>query len=131
MGNSDPLQPLTSVEKVQFKKITTVNELQSELRQAKNQGRGVLIDFYADWCVYCKTMEKIVFPNPQVQKGMRGLLLLKADVTSNQELLNHFGLTAPPTILFVGRDGVELCDYRLIGDVTVSQLLEQLKRAFP
>ncbi|MEA3303929.1 MAG: protein-disulfide reductase DsbD [Pseudomonadota bacterium] len=131
MGNSDPLQPLTSVEKVQFKKITTVNELQSELRQAKNQGRGVLIDFYADWCVYCKTMEKIVFPDPQVQKGMQGLLLLKADVTSNQELLNHFGLVAPPTILLFDRNGEEMCDYRLIGDITVSQLLEQLKRAFP
>jgi len=130
MGNSDPLQPLTSVEKVHFKQVTTVNELQRELQQAKNQGRGVLVDFYADWCVYCKTMEKIVFPDSRVQKSMQGLLLLQADVTSNQELLTHFGLTAPPTILFFSRDGVELCDYRLVGDVTVPQLVEQLNLAF-
>ncbi|MBG7601351.1 MAG: protein-disulfide reductase DsbD [Gammaproteobacteria bacterium] len=131
MGNSDPLQPLTSVEKVHFKQVTTVNELQRELQQAKKQGRGVMVDFYADWCVYCKTMEKIVFPDPRVQKSMQGLLLLQADVTSNQELLTHFGLTAPPTILFFSRDGEEMCDYRLVGDVTVPQLVEQLKRAFP
>lgn len=131
MGNSDPLQPLTSAEKVHFKQVTTVDELQRQLQQAKNQGKGVLVDFYADWCVYCKTMEKVVFPDPQVQKSMQGLLLLQADVTSNQELLGHFGLTAPPTILFFDRDGEELCDHRLIGDVTVPQLLEQLKRAFP
>jgi thiol:disulfide interchange protein DsbD len=131
MGNSDPLQPLTSVEKVYFKQVTTVNELQRELQQAKKQGRGVLVDFYADWCVYCKTMEKIVFPDSRVQKSMQGLLLLQADVTSNQELLSHFGLTAPPTILFFSRDGEEMCDYRLVGDVTVPQLLKQLKLAFP
>ncbi|MEN8214230.1 MAG: protein-disulfide reductase DsbD [Pseudomonadota bacterium] len=131
MGNSDPLQPLSRVEKVHFKQITTVDALQRELQLAKRIGKGVMVDFYADWCVYCKTMERVVFPDSQVQKSMQGLLLLQADVTSNQELLDHFGLTAPPTILFFGPDGEELCDYRLVGDVTVPQLVEQLKRAFP
>lgn len=131
MGNSDPLQPLTRIEKVHFKQVTTVSELERELAQAQSRGVGVLVDYYADWCVYCKTMEKEVFPDPQVQKELKGLMLVQADVTSNQELLDHFGLTAPPTILFFSPQGEELCDFRLVGNVTASQLAEQLRRVFP
>ena len=59
-----------------------------------------MLDFYADWCVSCKEMERYTFTDPKVQKKLAGALLLKADVTANndedRELLRRFRLFGPP-----------------------------------
>ncbi|WP_233432812.1 protein-disulfide reductase DsbD [Solemya velum gill symbiont] len=128
-GKDDPLQPLVHTEHVEFKRITTVEQLDAELAAARAAGKPVVLDFYADWCVYCKTMEREIFPHPLVQEKFEGKLLLQADVTSNTELMDEFGLVAPPTILLFDAEGTELCNYRMIGNVTVDQLLERLNAA--
>ena len=65
-----------------------------------------MLDFYADWCVSCKEMEKYTFSVPEVQKDLAGFVLLKADVTANNEadqaLFRRFGVYGPPTTAFFG-----------------------------
>ncbi len=78
-----------------------------------------MLDFYADWCVSCKEMEKYTFPTPEVRGALGQAVLLQADVTANddadQALLKHFGIFGPPTIAFYGPDGVERENFRVVG----------------
>jgi thiol:disulfide interchange protein DsbD len=79
----------------------------------------VLLDFYADWCVSCKEMERYTFSDPALQSMLHGVVLLRADVTKNdaqdQALLKHFGIFGPPTIAFYGTDGREQRTFRVVG----------------
>jgi thioredoxin:protein disulfide reductase len=128
-GGRDILQPLAGLRGVgaapleaaaahpRFERIRSVAELDERVAQAG--GRPVMLDFYADWCVSCKEMERFTFSDPQVQARMGQMLLLQADVTANaeqdKELLRRFGLFGPPGILFFAPDGRELERVRVIG----------------
>jgi thiol:disulfide interchange protein DsbD len=137
-GNHDPVSPLEGVgipaagtqaaARNDFIKVKTVEELDAEMSKAQAASKKVLLDFYADWCVYCKTMEKKVFPHPDVQTRIADMALIKADVTSDDALLKHFSLVAPPTVILFGQDGTERD--RIIGDVTVEQLVDSLDKAY-
>ncbi len=98
-----------------FERIKTVADLQSRL----GQGEPVVFDFYADWCIECKRMEKYVFPEPEVQQALQNAVMLQADVTANdkedQALLKEFGLIGPPAILFFAANGEEQRAGRVIG----------------
>ena len=102
-----------------FNKIKSVEDLEQALSQASTNSSGAMLDFYADWCVECKRMERNTFPD----KGVQGLLdqfqLLQADVTANddvdQALMKSFGIIGPPAILFFDRTGAEMKAYRLVG----------------
>ncbi|MCB1727668.1 MAG: thioredoxin family protein, partial [Gammaproteobacteria bacterium] len=126
----DTLQPLRGVvlggggaaaaeEHVAFKRIKTTADLDRELAAAKAQGRPVMLDFYADWCIYCKQMEKQTFTDPQVRDAMAQMVLLQADVTDNDDadkaLQKHIGIPAPPAMIFWGPDGMERKHLRLLG----------------
>jgi thiol:disulfide interchange protein DsbD len=124
-GGRDILQPLSGLRAARsvpdntprFERVASVAQLDSRLAQAA--GRAVMLDFYADWCVSCKEMERFTFTDPAVQARMNRMLLLKADVTANTPedaaLLERFGLFGPPgTIFFDGR-GRELSGLRVIG----------------
>ena len=78
-----------------------------------------MLDFYADWCVACKEMERSTFTDPAVRAKLAGALLLKADVTANssddRELLKRFNLFGPPGTLFFDAKGQELAQARVIG----------------
>ncbi len=108
-----------AAEHVAFQRIKTIDDLNRELASAKSQGKTVMLDFYADWCVYCIQMERDTFPDPQVQKAMSQMVLLQADVTDNdaadQALQKHIGIPAPPAMIFWGSDGNELKHLRLLG----------------
>ena len=77
-----------------------------------------MLDFYADWCVSCKEMEKLTFTDPAVRVRLQRMLLLQVDVTANnaddKALLKRFHLFGPPGIIFF-RDGIEIRDSRVIG----------------
>jgi len=100
---------------VQFQRIKTLADLQARL----GQGRPVMLDFYADWCVECKRMEKTTFEDPAVQQALSGVTLLQADVTANdaadKALYRAYDLIGPPAILFFDAAGKELRNWRLIG----------------
>ncbi len=124
-GGTDPLRPLHFSTAQQqsahlvFKRIKSVEDLQRELAQATSLGQPVMLDFYADWCVSCKEMEKYTFTDAGVLQALANTVTLQADVTANddvdQKLLQYFGIYGPPTIVFFGPDGLERPDYRVVG----------------
>jgi thiol:disulfide interchange protein DsbD len=124
LGGTDPLSPLARMAKADehelpFRTIKSVDDLQREVSAAKANAQPVLLDFYADWCVSCKEMEKYTFSDATVQASLKKALLLRADVTKNDEqdqaLLKHFGIFGPPTIAFYGANGEERRNYRVVG----------------
>jgi thiol:disulfide interchange protein DsbD len=132
-GGNDVLQPLRGVsfaggagtgtapssEKLPFVRIKGIAGLEQALATAKAHNKAVMLDFYADWCISCKEMEKYTFSNPDVRAALSGMILLQSDVTANDEqdqaLLKHFGLFGPPSMIFFGPDGRERRDHRLVG----------------
>ncbi|MCG6966778.1 MAG: protein-disulfide reductase DsbD [Chromatiaceae bacterium] len=129
-GGKDTLQPLRGLfagggavagqaEHATFRRIKTLADLDRELAAAKAQGQPVMLDFYADWCVYCKQMEKQTFPDPQVRDLMAQMVLLQADVTRQDDhdkaLQERIGIPAPPAMIFWGADGAERKNLRLLG----------------
>ena len=91
-----------------------------------------MVDFYADWCVSCKEMDKYTFSDPAVQDALASFVLLKADVTANstddQALLKRFGIFGPPTTAFFGPGGGECGNFRLVGFVPSGEFLQHLGR---
>jgi thiol:disulfide interchange protein DsbD len=123
LGNTDPLSPFASrvahQNELPFRTIKSVADLQREVTQAKAEGRTVLVDFSAKWCVSCKEMEKYTFTDTAVKTALDRTVLLRADVTDNdaedQALLKHMGIIGPPTIAFYGVNGEERANYRVVG----------------
>ena len=146
-GGKDTLQPLRGLafagggaggsaahNELVFKRIKSLGDLQREVADAKSQGQSVMLDFYADWCVSCKEMEKYTFSDPGVIAALAETRLLQADVTANDEvdqalLQQHFGLPGPPAIIFYGSDGQERKAYRVVGFVPADEFTEHVTRA--
>jgi len=137
-GAQDILRPLGNIGRagapepatVQFSRVKDTVELDRYLSQAR--GQIVMLDFYADWCVSCKEMERFTFADPAVQAKLRPVLLLQADVTANsaadKELLQRFGLYGPPGILFFDTQGKELEDNRVVGYQDAAHFLGTLQQ---
>lgn len=121
------------VEHLSFKQIKGVDGLNAELAKAKAAGKTVMLDFYADWCVSCKEMEALTFADPAVQKALKNVVLLQADVTPNDdkdtELYKHFGIIGPPSIMFFDVDGIERRNYRVVGYMPADKFSQHVKRA--
>ncbi|MBD1568471.1 MULTISPECIES: protein-disulfide reductase DsbD [Aliivibrio] len=120
----------TNIQTVTFKKITNINELNQELEIAKAQGKPVMLDFYADWCVACKEFEKYTFHNEKVEPVLSEFVLLQADVTKNSptdiELLQQLKVLGLPTIDFWNANGEYLSDSRLTGFMKADPFMDHL-----
>ncbi len=127
-GSRDVLQPLSGLRgaaagapvagpTVAFQRVGSVAELDAAVAAA--QGKTVMLDFYADWCVSCKEMERYTFTDPAVQSRLAGMIKLQADVTAgsadHQALLKRFRLFGPPGIVFFDPVGREIQGLRVIG----------------
>lgn len=135
-GGRDSWSPLShligNTEKpLQFARVHSVAELDAVLASA--QGKTVMLDFYADWCVSCKEMEKLTFTDSRVREKMATLLLLQADVTANnaddKALLKRFNLFGPPGIIFFTAQGAEIEGTRVIGYQNADRFVRSLARA--
>jgi thiol:disulfide interchange protein DsbD len=138
-GSRDPLQPLAGLRLQaaatdagpRFERVVSLAELERRLAEAS---RPVLLDFYADWCVSCKEMERYTFSDPAVRARLERFVLLKADVTANsaqdKALLARFGLFGPPGIVFF-HGGKELADLRVVGFMAAEAFAGTLDRALP
>jgi len=123
LGGRDPLAPIPQLAKPRknlgFTVIKTVDDLDRAIAAAAADGRPAILDFYADWCVSCKEMERYTFTDAAVHASLANAVLLKADVTANDEadqaLLRRFEIFGPPTIAFWRSDGVERKNYRVVG----------------
>jgi len=143
-GKTDPLQPLAGLvsggsgvearQHLEFKRIKTVQDLEQELAIASAAGRPVMLDFYADWCVSCKEMERYTFTDSAVRAALGDAILLQADVTPNdeadQQLLKYFGIFGPPTIAFFASDGTERKNFRVVGFMPAEQFAAHVTDAF-
>ncbi len=131
LGNVGSGKVQASANEVHFSRVKSNAELDQRIAQAG--GQVVILDFYADWCVSCKEMERFTFIDEAVQKSMNNALLLQVDVTANNEddkaLLKRFGLFGPPGILFFDAKGNELSDFRVIGYQNAERFSQSLKRA--
>jgi thioredoxin:protein disulfide reductase len=141
-GGRDPLQPLAHLARagetlaspasaaLVFQTVRSVAELDRALGQA---GRPVMLDFYADWCVSCKEMERFTFSDPAVRARLSKALLLKADVTANTDddraLLKRFRLFGPPGTVFFDARGSENTGVRVIGFQNVATFTRSLESA--
>lgn len=124
-GSRDPLQPLAILRaqaatapaaETKFQRVRSVEELDQALKTAT---RPVMLDFYADWCISCKEMERFTFADPAVAKRLEAFQLIQADVTANNEadkaLLKRFRLFGPPGIIFFDAAGAERTGLRVVG----------------
>jgi thiol:disulfide interchange protein DsbD len=145
-GSSDPLQPLSTLRAssggtaaapkepaLAFETIKSVEQLKQRVAAATATGKPVMLDFYADWCVSCKEMEKYTFTDQGVQAALGNTVLLRADVTKNDEedqaLLKHFGIFGPPTIAFYDSAGQEQRNFRVVGYMKAPEFAAVLRQA--
>ncbi len=106
-------------ETASFRPVKGPQGLDREIAAAASQGRPVMVDFYADWCIDCKRLERKTFSDPEVRRILADVVWLQVDVTDNdaqdRALLRRFGLFGPPAVLFFDRNGREMKEFRLIG----------------
>ena len=139
-GSNQMLQPLkvfqgggsaqqVQSEKLNFTIIKSIEDLDAELAK----GQPVMLDFYADWCVSCKEMEALTFSQPMVHDALKGVTLLKADVTKNDDidkaLMKKFGIIGPPAILFF-KDQQEQKAQRVVGFKNATDFTTNIQKAF-
>jgi thiol:disulfide interchange protein DsbD len=121
-GARDPLRPLGGIlagsheTAPPFETIATIADLNARLKTTR---RTAMLDFYADWCVSCKEMERFTFSDPRVKARLGKMALLRVDVTANspddKALLRRFRLFGPPGIVFFDAAGREIVGLRVIG----------------
>ncbi len=141
MGNTNPLQPLQgfaggqSAEQehgLNFKKVSSLSDLEQVLQQAHDNNQWVMLDFYADWCISCKEMEAYTFTDEKVKNRLANFILVQADVTKNndddQALLKRFNLIGPPAIIFFGADKLERKASRVIGYQNADDFLATINK---
>lgn len=144
-GQSDPFNPVghaqtstvatpnTAQPDGQWLTVSTPDELDSALAAAKNAGKPVLLDWYADWCISCKVIEHEVLNAPNVLKLLKGYQLVRFDMTaSNAEqraLLDRYALFGPPALMFFDKNGEEQSDQRVIGEINAQDFAERVGKA--
>jgi thiol:disulfide interchange protein DsbD len=132
-GSNDLVQPLRGItaslggpaqaeRHLVFRQIKGRQGLQLALDDSVRQKRATMLDFYADWCISCKEMEKYAFTHPDVLAALDDVATLQADVTDNDrqdvELMSSLGIYGPPAILFFGADGREISNRRVVGEMS-------------
>ncbi|MFP5430174.1 MAG: protein-disulfide reductase DsbD [Gammaproteobacteria bacterium] len=138
-GGDDPLRPLAPFERqaggstaTSFVPVRTGTDLDREIAAATVRGQAVMLDFYADWCVSCKVMERQVFREPRVAARLGRLHLIQVDITANsasdRDLLKRFTLFGPPAMLFFDANGKEIPGSRVVGEKNAEEFLIHLNR---
>ncbi len=141
-GGSDPLRPLPAatlvtgngaVQGENWHTVSTPAELDAQLSAARAAGEPLMLDWYADWCISCKVIEREVFADPLIAPRLADYRLIRFDITDSnaqqRALLDRYKLFGPPAILFFDRGGQEIADARVVGEVDVTQFAERMNRA--
>ena len=137
-GGGDIQKPLDSIlygetieqsKIIEFKTIKNEDQLNSEITKTANSDKLLIVKFYADWCISCNKLERVVFSNKAVNEVLKGTLTSTLDVTDNnrfnQSMLARFSLVGPPALLFF-KNGLEQRSYRIIGEISAEELVEHL-----
>ena len=137
-GGGDIQKPLDSIlygetieqsKIIKFKTIKNEDQLSSEITKTVNSNKLLIVKFYADWCISCNKLERVVFSNKAVNEALQDTLTSTLDVTDNnrfnQSMLARFSLVGPPALLFF-KNGLEQRPYRIIGEISAEELVEHL-----
>jgi len=137
-GGGDMYQPLAdwdynannqTVQSVEFELLQSEEQLNSLIANTRGSDNLIVLKFYADWCVSCKTLERKVFSDREVINSLDNALALTADVTdnteSNKSLLARFDIAGPPATLFF-KNGKEVRSQRIIGEISAKNFLKRL-----
>ncbi|MBN1625935.1 MAG: thioredoxin fold domain-containing protein [Deltaproteobacteria bacterium] len=108
---------------------------ESVLLSAGREGKPVILDFYADWCIPCKGLDKTVFGDPEVIDLSKGFIAVRIDLTREQpfqeEVLKRYSVTGVPTVIFINRNGEEERGLRVESIIEASEFLSAMKQALP
>lgn len=139
-GGADPARPLGTLVAVstgsaasaaaRFETVQDPALLQARLSHAAARGRPAVVEFSADWCTSCKTIEREVFGDPRVGRVLEGVVLLRADVTRSDPaqlaFMRQHQVMGPPTLMLFDSKGQELRLQRLVGEFGPDTLLQHL-----
>lgn len=113
-----------------FVLIHNIADLNKQLAVAQRSHQPVILDFYADWCESCVSMDKHVFSTPDVRSKLSNYVMLRADLTEADEtieaLLKEYGVIAPPTVLFFDPQGREMNAHRIVGEVDAQEFMSRV-----
>jgi thiol:disulfide interchange protein DsbD len=144
-GSNDLIQPLRGLaatsgnaeqarQHVVFRQIKGKQGLQLALADSMQRNSESMLDFYADWCISCKEMEKYAFTHPEVLAALAEVATLQADVTDNDridtELMSSLGIYGPPAILFFNADGEEIRHRRVVGEMSGERFAQHVITTF-
>lgn len=123
------------VQHATFKQVTSLAELKSEVMAANTQGKTVMVDLYADWCIACKEFEKYTFVDASVQQALANSVWLQIDMTdfdsnANAELAKHYSVFGLPSILFFDLQGNELTKQRTTGFMDAAEFSAHVRSTF-
>ncbi len=143
LGGKDTVQPLRGIRfggsaagsaatHLEMGAIKSSTDLNRAIAEANAQGKPVMLDFYADWCVSCKEMERYTFSDPKVVQALSRFVVLQANVTTNDDtdkaLMKRFDIPGPPAILFFGLDGAERKSLRVVGFMDADEFSSQIHK---
>ena len=143
-GQTDPFNPIGQPRIVtgtqqslhgtdDWQSVTTAAELERALADARSSGTPLLLDWYADWCISCKVIEREVLSDANVVERLKGYRLVRFDITASsaeqRALLDRYQLFGPPALMFFGEDGVERTDARVIGEINARDFAERVAQA--
>jgi len=103
------------------------------LSQARAADMQVIIDFFADWCIPCKELDKFTFTDRRVLEYSSQMIMIKADLTHFQtdetrQLREKFDIKGVPTIVFLDRSGQEIPVLRLVGYEDADKFIERMQQ---
>ena len=137
-GGGDIQQPLDAIiygdkieasNTVAFQIIDDETQLDSLILKTKSNKKPLVLKFYAEWCIACKKLERVVFKDSTVNQSLKDSMTYTVDVTKNtqinQSILSRFSLVGPPAILFF-KDGKEIRSQRIIAEVSAKELTNRL-----
>lgn len=114
-----------------FQFVNSTTELDAALAKAKQAGKPVMLDFYAEWCESCIEMDREIFSQSAMLAVLNQFVLLRVDMTDNTEgvqaIMKRYHVIAPPTLLFFDREGHEVTSRRIVGSITIQEFLERMR----
>lgn len=118
----------------EFMVVKNLGDFAAKLAAANAEGKTVMVDLYADWCVACKEFEKYTFPDADVIKALGDTVWMQIDLTDNTptniEFQEAFGVLGLPTIMFFDTQGQELESARVTGFMRAAPFAEHISKIF-